>query len=112
MDMLFQRYANPMAMMNGMIKTRRFTEFVDEFLKLYTEDMKEKVLWELWLHRIFDKSYPEFVRSQDDKTAAPPTQEDTIGIVKESLAILNGFAPESEKVGKDGDIPAAGDGSG
>lgn len=109
MDMLFQRYANPMVIMNGMIKARRFTEFVEEFLNLYNEDMKEKILWEVWLHRIFDKSFPDFVKSQDDKeSAAPPTQEETMEIVRESMNILNGFVPESKEVGEDRDIPASG----
>lgn len=112
MDMLFQRYANPMVIMNGMIKARRFTEFVEEFLNLYSEDMKENVLWELWLHRIFDKSFPDFVKSQDDKeSAAPPTQEETMEIVRESWNILNGFVPESKEVGEDRDIPASGNNS-
>lgn len=114
MDMLFRRYANPMVFMNGMIKARRFTEFVDELLKLYKEDKeeeKEKILWDLWLHRVFDKTFSDFVRSQDDdNSAAPPTQEETIEIVRESWKILNSFVPERKEVGdNDRSIPAAGD---
>ena len=111
MDMLFQRYANPMAFMNGMIKARRFTAFVDEVLALYKEDKeeaREKILWELWLHRVYDKTFSEFVKSQDDDCAAPPSQEETVEIVRESWKILNGFAPDRKEVGNNGDIPAAG----
>ena len=89
-------------------------EFIDGFIELYNEEQEEKTIWELWLHKIFDKSFAEFrnsLNTQANKTAAP-TQEDVTNTIRESMDILNGFNPPSEGVkNKDGTVQAAGDNS-
>lgn len=80
-------------MLDGMISTGRFFEFVDAFIDTYNEEQEEKTLWEYWLHRVFDKSYDEFrtLTGSNEQHAEAPTQEDAQNIVSESKAILNNF---------------------
>ena len=101
-----------MTMMNGMIRAGRLTEFVDSFVDTYNEEQEEKAVWEIWLHRIFDKSYSEFKSSLSGNEKAAPTQEDIAGTVRDSKRILSGFVPDERVGGRDGAIQAAGHDSG
>lgn len=89
MDCLFSKYGSPFPFINGMIRTNRFSEFVDEFAILENE----KKSWEFYLHKIFDTSFEEFKQSI-------PAQKDEISeehletVVKDSKSILNNFIPE------------------
>ena len=72
-DLIYQRYANPFPLMDGMLRTHRLTEFVNQFVETYNEEQKDKALWDIWLHRVFDKSYNEFVAGLEGRSkAAPP----------------------------------------
>lgn len=98
-DLLYRRYANPMPLINGMIKSKRLYEFVNKLIELHNDEEKDKTLWDVWLHRVFDKTFPEFMAAADGKTKkeAAPTQEDLQSIVSETKTILNGFVPVEVK---------------
>lgn len=96
--------------MDGMIRCGRLDEFISEVVTLYNEEYKEKTLWEVWLHRVFDKSFAEFMESVEVNQKAAPTQEEVTNIVLETKAMLNGFAPAG--VNANGTVPSAGDDSG
>lgn len=98
--------------MDGMIRAGKLCEFVEGLVKRYNDEQREKVIWEVWLHRIFDKSYPDFVNSIDPEKHAAPTQEEVQSIVAESESILNAFLPAVGEVRANGTVPAAGDDSG
>ena len=95
MDLLFQRYADPFIFLNGMIRTHRFCEFVDEFIKTTNAEKEEKTQWEFYLHRVFDKSFMEFKEeikvNQDNQNMSESQIEAT---VLHSNNILNNFNPE------------------
>lgn len=91
MDMLFQRYANPMLLIDKMLMTGRFREFVDEFINIRNEETEEKTLWEFWLHKVIDKTYNEFLNSLKAEDDDAPTEEDLIATVTGSVGILHGF---------------------
>lgn len=80
-------------MLNGMIRTGRLYEFVDEVIAMHNEEHKEKTMWDVWLHRVFDKSFNDFVDSLEGSGAAP-TNEQTAAIVTESQNMLNNFKLE------------------
>lgn len=101
-----------MQLMDGMIQAGRFCEFVEEFVNKYNEEQREKVLWEVWLHRVFDKSYTDFVNGLDPETNAAPTQEKVEEIVLEAKSVLNAFVPAHGEVNANGTIPSAGHNSG
>lgn len=81
-----------MSLVDGMIRTRRFLEFVQELIQTHNEDIREKTLWEFYLHRVFDESYQDFKDSLPEKVSVPSDAElaETINC---SADILNGFDP-------------------
>lgn len=111
MDFLFQRYANPYPLLEGMISTGRLCEFVEEFIKTHNEEEEHKAAWEFWLHKIHNQSWAEFQESlnptETTEKAAPP-QTEIRETISASFDLLNGF---SLRGGADGIIRAAGDNS-
>lgn len=96
-----------MTLLDRMIATGRLHEFVNEFVRLYNEEQEDKTLWEVWLHRIFDKSFVEWKSSLNGTEKAAPTPEELRSIAKDSMNILAGFAPMKGCV-LDGNLQAAG----
>ena len=82
--------------MDGMIRAGKLCEFVEELVKRYNDEQREKALWEIWLHRVFDKSYPDFVDSLDGESEQA-TPEQVRQIVEQSQSILDGFRPGTEE---------------
>lgn len=80
--------------MNGMLKSGRLNEFVGEVVNLHNEEYKDKTLWEIWLHRVFDKSFAEFSQSLDERNTEEPSEEEVANIVSETKNMLNHFSPE------------------
>lgn len=93
MDLLFKRYASPFLFINETIRTNRFSDFVTEIVEIMNEENEDKTLWEFYLHRVFEKSYAEFISSLNQtKESAKPVDFETA--IAESFKILNGFKPE------------------
>ena len=94
-----------------MISAGRFDEYIHELLKFHNEEQEDKTLWELWLHKVHDKSYNAFRESIGMiNNQAAPTKEDTAEVLQESMNLLNGF--RFAEVGKNGNIQTAGNDSG
>lgn len=94
-----------------MIATGRFSEFVLEIIRMYSEEEEEKIIWEMWLHKCIDKSYSDFKNSLGMRAEkAAPTHDEQVKTVRHSFDMLNGFNPMG--AGEDGAIQAAGDNSG
>lgn len=77
-----------------MIRTCRFESFVGEVIKMHNDEHKEKAMWDVWLHRIFDKSYSEFMEDIGEGEGSTATKEELAGIVSESQNMLDSFVPE------------------
>lgn len=73
--------------MDCMIDQGRLFEFVLEFMDFENE----KTLWELYLHKVFDKSFNEFKNSIPKSNVQPKENLETT--VKNSFEILGGFNP-------------------
>ena len=112
-DLLFQRYSSPLVLLNGMIQAKRFSAFVRELLDIYNEEQEHKTLWDIWLHRVYDKSYPEFRQSIGVRDqAAAPSPVEIASTIQDSKSILNAFVPKSKEVNrKNGTVQAAGNNS-
>lgn len=80
--------------MNGMLAASRLAEFVEEVINIHNEEYKDKTLWDIWLHRVFDKSFTEFSQSLETNNAAAPTDAEVADIVTETKNMLNHFSPE------------------
>lgn len=84
MDRLFKRYADPFLFIDSLIISERFTEFVLELLEIENEEM----MWEFYLHKVYDKSFDEFKES-----IKPVPKEQLETTVQNSRSILNNFNP-------------------
>lgn len=102
MDLLSKRYANPCFFLNGMIRTGRFEEFVEDFVQTINHetefDNQEKemhIQFECWLHRVFDKGFKEYMdeikTNEEHQNLSNRTIETTF---QHSVDILNHFNPE------------------
>ena len=70
-----------------MISCGRLSEFVLEFIDLENE----RIEYEYWLHKVWDKSFAEFKKSVEPKQEIPAENLETT--VKESKDILLNFIP-------------------
>lgn len=93
--MVFQRYASPMVILDKMILTGRFSEFVQEFVRIRNEELEDQTRWEFWLHKVFDMSFKEFLDKADRGSESKETLSDEVleATIKESMGIINGFCP-------------------
>ncbi len=94
MDLLFKRYADPFSLVDGYIQTSRLCEFIGVFI----EQKIESDRWEYWLHKVWDKTYPEFIEAlHTSQDLQEMSDEDIETTIKKSMDILGNFAPEQEE---------------
>lgn len=85
-----------MVILDKMILTGRLTEFVQEILKIRNEELIDQARWDVWLHKIFDMEFGEYLAKLNNEA---PTEEeipdDSVleATVKESWGIINDFCP-------------------
>ena len=101
-----------MILLDGMIQTGRLSEFVDEFIMLYNEEQQEKTAYEVWLHKVYDKSFSDFMQEINSSKPAAPAQQDLESTVRESQNILAGFVLCEGVNRESGTVQAAGNHSG
>lgn len=100
-DMLYQRYSNPMALLQQMLDTGELPEFIDSVIGWHNDEKEENWLWEYWLHKVFEQPFDEFVRqSKPQDTSSQEIQESNLeATIKNSLDILNDFSVSFENKG-------------
>ena len=90
MDLLFKRYASPFLLFDGIIQACEFRDFVVELLTLHSEDR----LFEIWLHKVRDKSFDDFRNSMFEAAKARNVPKEQLATtVLNSKNILNSFIP-------------------
>lgn len=93
MDLLFHRYASPLVLLDAYLASGRFAEFVNEVITLTNEETENDTLWEFFLHKVFDQSWGEFMKST--KRIEPVQQEiDFETTIQDSAKMLEAFSPE------------------
>jgi hypothetical protein len=101
-----------MVLLDQMIITGRLEEFVNELIHIHNEEKEDQSLWEIWLHRIFDKNFAEFKNSlSGHHETAAPTSEELKSIAMDSKSILAGFVPNEGLVNRNGTVQTAGNDS-
>ena len=94
MDLLFKRYADPFSLLSGYIQTSRFCEFIETVLRRKNEDDK----WEIYLHKVWDKSYGEFSEEMQTTQNLQTMSDGMIeATVQKSMNILGMFNPTQEE---------------
>ena len=89
MDSLAKRYASPFIVLDEMIRQGRLLEFVLELWKIEDE---EKV-WDVWIHRVYDKGYEEFKETLKARTRGV-SESELEATVTNSKQLLDGFNPQ------------------
>lgn len=85
-----------MTILDKMILTGRLADFVREFVTIRNEEMDEQTKWEYWLHKVFDKSFKEFLEQTEraaEETTESVSKEELTETVFASNSILNSFCP-------------------
>lgn len=77
-----------MMLLEQMLQLGRFAEFIDELFKIRNEELEEKTKWEYYLHRVYDKSFDEFMKQTEPKKSETIGKEEMTAIVRNSLDIL------------------------
>ena len=81
-----------MLLIDKMLLTGRFSEFVGEIIAIRNEEQEEKTLWEFYIHRVFDQSFRDWRNSLSTTTTEEvPTEEELIATVTGSMGILADF---------------------
>lgn len=93
MDLLFKRYASPFLLLDCYIEQSRLFDFIVEFLNIRNEEMT----WDVWLHKVYDKSFDEFRNSIDTMEQNNFSKEQIETTVKDSHNILIEFNPNIER---------------
>ena len=102
MDLLHKRYASPFPLLDNLIRTEQFSEWVEQFFKKTAEEENDKKEWEFFLHKVWNKSFADWKAemtaqaSQDDVMDEAKKEE----IVSRSNEILNNFVPILQKDGE------------
>lgn len=93
MDLLFKKYASPFSLLDSMIYSCRFAEFVHEFVAMHNEETKAKTSWEFYLHKVSGMTYEEFMNQcyGSKEQEATVSDENLKATVNESKNILKGF---------------------
>ncbi len=80
-----------------MIRSKRFTQFVDESIKIKHEEEREQLAQEIWIHARPDLSYREVLDMVDGKQTEPKQQtissEALSNAIMTSKGILESFCP-------------------
>ena len=92
-DLVFKRYSNPFSLFDELIESNQFNDFIMTLNTKYIEDLE----YELWLHKVYDKSFEEFKKDisiSRDAQAGYMDEEDVKATVKKSNEILSNFTPQ------------------
>lgn len=90
---MFKRYSNPFSLFDELIESNQFNDFIMTLNTKYIEDLE----YELWLHKVYDKSFEEFKKDisiSRDAQAGYMNEEDIKATVKKSNEILSNFTPQ------------------
>ncbi|WP_195547818.1 hypothetical protein [Holdemania sp. 1001095H_141210_F2] len=97
MDLLFKRYANPFLLLDNMITTGRFLEFILELIDIQNDEK----IHDVWIHKVFDKSFDDFKKLVfESKEIADVDNQNVETTIKESFEILNNFNPQNNQGGE------------
>ena len=94
MDLLFSKYASPFVLLDNLILTNSASDFIDDFLKFTIEEKEEKTQWEFFLHKVYDKTWKEFI--EEINISNEQKEVDLGATLRKSKDMLKNFTPESE----------------
>lgn len=93
---MFKRYSNPFSLFDELIESNQFNDFITALNAKYIEDIE----YDLWLHKVYNKSFEEFKKDisiSRDAQAGYMEEKDIKATVKKSNDILSNFNPQQER---------------
>ena len=94
-DMLYQRYGDPMMLLDQMLQVGRMCEFIGKVVEIKNEEVKDEARWEFYLHKVFDKSFTDYLKEvEEPKTLETADMKQIETTVKSSMNILENFTFE------------------
>ena len=95
LDLLFIEYASPFILLDTVIQTGQFVDFLETFRR----KREERIRWEYYIHKLSpldDRSWDQFNRDLDGGIVMEerPSDEEITETVKQSYKIMKGFNPE------------------
>lgn len=76
-------------MLEEYIEAGCFTEFIDSLVEIVNEEVENETLWDFFLHKVYDKSYSDFLKEVKSKPVkVKPVDFGTV--INESMNILEG----------------------
>lgn len=94
LDELYKRYSNPFPLIDGMIQTGRFAEWVNKFVDTINSEREEQTLWDYWLHKDWENSFADFKSElETDKANQNMSEQAMETTIQNSLDILKDFNP-------------------
>ena len=84
-----------MVLLDKMILTRRFLEFVEEVIAIHNKEKEDETAWEYYIHRVFDMSFQDFLNTLPNPAPVGhvPSDAELAATVSSSAEMLNGFHP-------------------
>ena len=92
MDLLFSRYASPFVLLDNLLLTNSTSDFVDDLFDIIHKEKEEKTQWEFFLHKVYDKTWKEFV--EEINVSNEQTEIDLGATLNKSKNMLKNFTPE------------------
>ena len=89
MDLLFSRYASPFLLLDTVIETSSLCSFIDN----QYNQVEENKQWEFFLHKVFDKSWKDFL----DEVSISNNETSNINlsdVIRKSRLSMAQFKPE------------------
>ena len=91
MDFLCKRYGgSPFFILDRYIELNRLSEFIYEVWSIHNEEE----IFDIWLHKVDDKSYQDFRDSLIPPK--PVNKEEVVKTIEDSTNILKGFTLQEE----------------
>ena len=94
--MLYQRYGNPMELLQQMLQSGSLAEFIDEIGQIMWQEKANEQRWDFWLHRVDSMSFEEYVQLCEDSMQQTETsgKDNLEATVKNSFEMMENFHPE------------------
>lgn len=96
MDLLAQRYASPLLILDEFIRIHQLYDFVTEILKTIANEKIHDIRWQFYLHKVFDMTFEEYLRrcERTQHEGREMSHKDIGNIINDSRKMLDGFMPE------------------
>ena len=92
MDLVYQRYSNPLTLLDSLIENRMFSNHIDTLNEKVIFDFEFKV----WLHKVDDKSFNDWrneLHSNAEARSDRIDENELKATVLKSSDLLNSFEP-------------------